>query len=99
MHSEGRDFLHGVSAILAKSILQKIGKNIVKKFRLARVAERFSKEREKKGHTLGILPQGGQRSRSPNALSHEQLGSCADFFEENMEICLHNSTGLAQQHL
>ena len=38
----------------------------MKQFRLVRVAEQCVKEREKIG-------------RSPNALSYEQLGSCADF--------------------
>ena len=31
------------------------------------------KEREQKGHTLGIIQQGRQSSRSSNALSYEQL--------------------------
>ena len=31
--------------------------------------------REKRGHTLGIIQQGGQIGRSPTALSYEQLGS------------------------
>ena len=57
----------------------KIGKNIVKKFRLARVAERVVKEREKQDPNLGIIQQGGRRGRSPIALSYEQLGKCADF--------------------
>ena len=47
------DLLHGVSAIPLKSILQKIVKHSVKKFRLSRVTEPFVKEREKKGPTLG----------------------------------------------
>ena len=69
---------------LVKSVLQNIGKNIVKKFRLSRITERFVKEREKKGPTLGSEHRGGQSSRSPNALSYEQLGSGVDFFEEHM---------------
>ena len=48
------DRLHGVSAIPVNSILQKIGKNIVTNFRLARVAERFVKERKKKSPTLEL---------------------------------------------
>ena len=70
------DLLHGVSAIPVRSISQDIVK-----FRLARVADRFVKEREKKGPTLG-----GQSGRSLNALSCEQLGSCADVFEANMDF-------------
>ena len=45
------DLLHGVSAISVKSILQTTGKCIVKRFRLARVADRFVKEPENKGPT------------------------------------------------
>ena len=69
-----RDLLHGVPAIPVKPVLQNIGKNIVKMFRLARITERFAKERQKKGPTLGSEQRGGQssRSRSPNALSYEQ---------------------------
>ena len=78
--------LHGVSAIPVKSIEQKIVKNIVKKCRLAGVTERLLKEREKKCPTLGIMKQGGQGSRNPNAVSCEQLGSCAIFIEANMEF-------------
>ena len=44
---------------------------MVKKFRLARVAERFVKDREKKGPTLGIFQQCGHSSRSPNAPLYE----------------------------
>ena len=54
------NLLHGVSAIPVKSILRKLGKDIVERFRLARVAERSVKEREKKDHTLGITCQGGE---------------------------------------
>ena len=49
------------------------------------------KEREKKGPTFGIEPQGGQSSRSPNALSHEQLGCCAELLKQTCEL-------LATQH-
>ena len=45
------NFLHSVSAIPVRSILWNIGKTVVKKFRLPRVAARFVKEREKKGDT------------------------------------------------
>ena len=31
-------------------------------------------EREKKGHTLGIIQQIGQSGRNPSALSYEHLG-------------------------
>ena len=37
----------------------------------------FVKEREKKCPTLGILQQGEQSARSPNAPSYEQLANCA----------------------
>ena len=66
-------------------------KNIVKKFRLSRGAERFVKEREKKGHTLGMRQQG---CRSPNALSYEQLGSRADFIEANTEFARKQASDL-----
>ena len=42
------------------------------------------KERQKNGPTLGIIQEGGQNSRSQNALSSEQLESCAEFNEANM---------------
>ena len=60
--------------------LQNIGKNIFKKFRMSRTTTRFVKEREKSGPPFGIIQQGGQNSRHPNALSYEQLGCCAEFF-------------------
>ena len=44
------------------------------------------KEREKKGHTSGSMQQSGQRGRSPNALSDEQLGNCAGIIAANMEF-------------
>ena len=98
-----------MSAIPVKSILRKFGITIVKKFRLARVAERFVKEREKKDPTLGILVLGGRSSRGPNAVSYKQLGNCADVIDANMEFCsqeawdLHNiflkSKGLMFNHV
>ena len=57
---------------------------MVSEFRLARLAERFVKEREKKGPTWLILQQCRQNNRSSNALSDEQLGSCG--FAANMEV-------------
>ena len=74
--------LPGMSPIPAKSILQTIGKTIVNNFRSQ---NDFVKEREKRSPTLGIVQRGGHRSRSPHALSYEQLGCCADFIEANME--------------
>ena len=47
--------MHGVLAAPAKSILQNIGKNIVKRFRLSRITERIVKEREKKKGQLWEL--------------------------------------------
>ena len=35
---------------------------------------------------LGTREPSGQSGRSPNALSYDQLGSCADGIEENMEF-------------
>ena len=35
---------------------------------------------------MGILQQGGQSGRSPNALSYKQLGSCAEFIDGNIEF-------------
>ena len=35
---------------------------------------------------MGTIQQSGQNGRSPNALSYEQLGSCADVIEDNMEF-------------
>ena len=55
---------------------------MVKKFRQARVADRFVKERDKKAHTLGMLRPGGENNRCPDALSFEQLGSCASLIME-----------------
>ena len=46
----------------------------------------FHQDREKKGPTLGICQPCGQSGRSPKALSYEQLGSCAEVFEANMEF-------------
>ena len=60
--------------------------DVVKKFRLSGIAARSVQEREKQGPTLGILRQGGQSSRSPNAPSYEQLGGCAGFIEAHMEL-------------
>ena len=45
-----------------------IGNKMDNKFRLVRVAERFVQEREKQGPTMEIMQQGGQSSRSTNAL-------------------------------
>ena len=57
--------LHGVSAVPGESILQNIGKKIVKKLRLSGMSgttRRILIEREKIGPTLGIILQGGQSS-------------------------------------
>ena len=40
----------------------------------------------RRNHTFGIIQQCGENCRSPNALSNEQLGCCADFIEANMEF-------------
>ena len=50
---EKGDFLHGVTGIPV--IFQQTGKNVVSKFRLSRVAQRFVRKREKKGPNLGEL--------------------------------------------
>ena len=69
------------------STTQKVGKEVArKKFRLSRVAQRFVQEHEEQSHTLGKKKQRGQNGRSLNALSHEQLGSCAELTEANMEF-------------
>ena len=72
------DFLHGVSGIPVTSMLQKIGGEGVKYFRLSHVAERCGKEREKEGHTFDIFQRSGETGRSSSALSYEQFQSCAD---------------------
>ena len=54
-----------------------------RKFRLARVAERFVKECEKKGPTLGMIQQ-WRKSRRPSDLLCVQLGSCAEVLEANI---------------
>ena len=38
-----------------------------------------------------IIQQGGQSSRSPNALPYEQLGNGADLIETNMEFACNNA--------
>ena len=53
-----------VPAIPAKSNSPKTEKNNVKKFWLARVAERFVKERENESHTSSIIQQSGENARS-----------------------------------
>ena len=58
----------------------------------------FVREREKKCSTSGIMQQGGQTSRSPNSLSCEQLGICAQFVESNMDFVRKNM-GPAQEHV
>ena len=85
-HIAKGELLHGVSAIPAKSILQTIGKNLFKKFRLSRVTHPSVNERETKGPILEIIQQGGQIRRSPSVLSCEQLGSCAGFVEASVEF-------------
>ena len=75
----------GVSATPAKSILQKMVEycqEVPTTSRRNPFCERAREERS----LLGIVQRGGQNSRSPNALSHTQLGSCADFIEANMEF-------------
>ena len=75
----------GVSGILVQAILQNMGEEVATKFRPSRVAQRFDQERDKKSHTLGVVQQRGQHGRSPNALSYEQLGSCAELIAANMK--------------
>ena len=87
-------FCTGCQLFQCNHLFQKIGKNIAKKFRLALVEERFVEEPEKKGPTFGITQQGGQSSRSPNALPFEQLAHCADFVEANMEFARQNAWDL-----
>ena len=58
-----------------------IGKNIAKEFWLARVAERFVKEREKKVPTLELYNNADKAVEVPTR--------CAEGFEANMEICSH----------
>ena len=72
-HKRKETFCTAWQPFFRNHVLQKIRNGITKKFRLSRVAERFVKEREKKGHTLRIMKQGGQSGRSPNVLSYEQL--------------------------
>ena len=43
------------------------------------------KSERRKGPTLGIIQQSGQNGPKPNALSYEQLGSCADSIEATIE--------------
>ena len=76
--------LHGVSAIPVK---------LSKRSDCLASQKRFE-EREKKGHTFGIIPQRGDNGRSPKALSYWQLGSCVDFIEANMECCPQESVGV-----
>ena len=77
-----------------KSILRMRGKAVVKQFRPSRVAKRFVQERDKKGHTLGITQQGGEVCRHSNALSYDQLESCADVLEAKMEFVRKNAQDL-----
>ena len=78
MQSEGR-LLHGVSAKPARSILERVS---------------VAQEREKKGHTLGMIQQSGESGRSPNALSYERLGSCAEFIVANVKLVRKNALDL-----
>ena len=75
-----------MSAIPVKSILQTVAKNIAKKFPLSRTAERSVQQRQRKGHTLRFVQQSGQSGRSPNPLSYEQLGRCADFMKQTWNL-------------
>ena len=59
---------------------------ILNKFRLSLAAQSLVQEREKKDRTLGIAQQSGHNDRSPIFLSCEQLGSCAEIIEANMEV-------------
>ena len=45
--------------------------------------------------TLGIIHQGGEKSRSPNASSYQRLGCCEDLIERDMEFARKNALGLA----
>ena len=94
------DFLHGVSAIPVKSFFyRKIGKNIVKKFQLSRIFERFVKEREKKGPILRIIQQGEQNSRSPNALCSTCSSECVQSLVKLTWNLLAKGMELAQEHV
>ena len=87
-------FLHGESAIPVKSVLLKLGEEVVNKLRPSRVEQRLFQEHERKGPALGIFTtKWTKHSRSSNALSYEQLGSCAELVEANVEFAREKSPG------
>ena len=81
------DLLHGMSAIPVKSSFTEIEVSIRRKVC----------ERTRQGPTFEIIKQGRQNHRSPNALSFQQRGNCAEFIEANMEFARKKSRGSAQQ--
>ena len=60
---------------------------VAKKCRPSRVAQRPVLLSARRKATRWVsLHHSGQNCRSPNALSYEQLGSCAEFIEASMEF-------------
>ena len=68
-----------------KKNLQTVVKKLQKSFNHTASRNVLSKSGGRNSKTLGIL-QKVENGRSPNALSHEQLASCADLVEANMEF-------------
>ena len=77
------DLPHGVSAIPAKSNLQKTWEACCQEVPTGSRRRTICEGAREGKSSLGNYEE---NSRSPNALSCEQLGNCADFFEANMNI-------------
>ena len=87
------DLVYGVSTIPAKSVSQNIGKNVAKKFRLVRVAERFVTERQKRCPTLAIIrTRWAKRSKSEYSVARATRKLCRCCWGKH-GICSRESTG------
>ena len=64
---------------LTERCVRDFRKHCHRRWRLFRVAARcLFKSARRTGHAMGIVQQGGENNRSPNAVWYEEFGSCAD---------------------
>ena len=81
------DFLHGMSAIPAKSISQQLGKNIVKKFRLSRIAERFVNKTSEERSNLGDqITRWTKQSKSECSVVRATRKLCGDLLKQEWNM-------------
>ena len=84
------DFLHGVSAIRVISFLKNVS-NMVKTFRLARVAQRFCESARLNGPTFGHCTTRCTKRSTSECSVVPASGSFADFIEANMKFAHKNA--------